>query len=246
MIQLIEAGRGNEIVQETRGWDEPGQRTLSQRKKESAQDYRYFPDPDLPKLYLHELFDLEAEKKGLPELPWEKRKRYADDYGIPSEAIEMFVQDKNLAEYFEKIADTLGDKKLITTASNYITSDFVGLQKENPEAKLPESDSFITLVQMIGAGDLNSRGAKDLLAILAISGGDPKQIAEEKGLIQKNDPEALKKIVQQVIDENPDAVKQYKDGNENIIKFLMGNVMKLSKGSANPGVAEQVLIELLK
>jgi aspartyl-tRNA(Asn)/glutamyl-tRNA(Gln) amidotransferase subunit B len=246
MVKLIEEGRGDEIVQETRGWDDPSGSTKSQRAKESAHDYRYFPDPDLPKLYLHELFDLDKEKAGLPELPWQKRERYSSDYGISDEAIEMFVKDKSLAEYFETIADTLGDKKLITSASNYITSDFVGLQKENPEAKLPEADAFITLMQMIGAGDLNSRGAKDLLAILVTDGGNPKQIAEEKGLIQKNDPEALKKMAQEVIDANPDAVQQYKDGNENIIKFLMGNVMKASKGSANPQMAEEALKELMK
>ena len=246
MVKLIEAGKGDEIVQETRGWDDPSGTTKSQRAKESAHDYRYFPDPDLPKLYLHELFDLDEQKAGLPELPWQKRDRYAADYGISGEAIEMFVKDKDLAAYFETIADALGDKKLITSASNYITSDFVGLQKENPEAKLPESDAFITLMQMIAAGDLSSRGAKDLLAILVTDGGDPKQIAEEKGLIQKNDPEALKKMAQEVIDANPDQVQQYKDGNENIVKFLMGQVMKASKGSANPQMAEQALVELLK
>ncbi len=246
MVKLIEAGKGDEIVQETRGWDDPSGTTKSQRAKESAHDYRYFPDPDLPKLYLHELFDLDKEKSELPELPWEKRARYQKDYKLLAESTEMFVQDKALAEYFETIADSLGDKKLITTASNYITSDFVGLQKENPVLQLPETGAFITLMQMIGKGDLNSRGAKDLLAILVTEGGDPQKIAEEKGLIQKNDPEALKKIAQQVIDENPDAVKQYKDGNENIIKFLMGNVMKASKGSANPQMAEQALVDLMK
>ena len=246
MTNLIKEGRGAEIVQETRGWDDPGNRTVSQRAKESAHDYRYFPDPDLPKLYLHELFDLDKEKSGLPELPWEKRGRYGSDYGISDEAIEMFVKDKDLGHYFETIANTLGDKKLITSASNYITSDFVGIQKDNTEAKLPVAESFITLMQMIAAGDLNSRGAKDLLVILATDGGDPKKIAEEKGLIQKNDPEALKKMAQEVIDANPDAVKQYKDGNENIIKFLMGNVMKASKGSANPKMAEEALTALMK
>ncbi len=246
MTNLIKEGRGNEIVQETRGWDDPNNKTVSQRAKESAHDYRYFPDPDLPKLYLHELFDLEKEKAGLPELPWEKRVRYGSDYGISDEAIEMFVKDKDLGHYFETIANTLGDKKLITSASNYITSDFVGIQKDNTEAKLPVAESFITLMQMIAAGDLNSRGAKDLLVILATDGGDPKKIAEEKGLIQKNDPEALKKMAQEVIDANPDAVKQYKDGNENIIKFLMGNVMKASKGSANPKMAEEALTALMK
>jgi len=246
MTALHEAGRADEIIQETRGWNDIKGETFSQRIKESAHDYRYFPDPDLPKLHLHTLFSLDEIRNTLSELPWEKRTRYANNYGISSEAIEMFVQDKTLAEYFESIANVLGDKKLIATASNYITSDFVGLKKENPEAKLPEIDAFITLVQMIGTSDLNSRGAKDLLAILVTDGGDPKKLAEEKGLIQKNDPEALKKIAQQVIDENPDAVQQYKNGNENIIKFLMGDVMKASKGSANPKMAEEALVELMK
>jgi len=246
MIGLLEDGRGNEIVQETRGWDDHIGRTVPQRKKESASDYRYFPDPDLPKLYLHELFDLEKEKTGLPELPWEKRARYQTSYGLTDEAIEMFTQDINIATYFEKMAESISDKNLVKTASNYITSDFLGIQKDNPEAKLPELDSFIKLVNMIGEGKLSSRGAKDILAILATTGGDPEKIADEKGLIQKNDPEALKKIAEQVIAENPTVVADYKNGNEKVIKFLMGQVMRLSGGSANPQVAEHILIKLLQ
>lgn len=245
MANLIRAGRGDEIVQETRGWDENKQITVSQRKKESAHDYRYFPDPDLPKLYLHELFDLEKEKAELPELPWEKRLRYAQEYGISTEATEMFLQDKVFGEYFEQVARALDDKKLIMTASNYITSDFMGLQKENPEASLPRVESFITLMRMIGAGDVNSRGAKDLLAVLVVSDGDPQQIAEERGLIQKDDPELLRTLAQQIIDENPEQVAQYKQGNEKVIKYLMGQVMKLSGGSAHPQKTESVLQELL-
>lgn len=246
MIDLIESGRGEEIVQETRGWDENKLVSSSQRKKESAQDYRYFPDPDLPKLYLHELFDLDQMKSELPELPWQKRERYKTTYGLHDDAIEIYVADSLFANYFETVAAELGDASFAKTASNYMTSDFAGIAKENPEAKLPPVADFVKLMKMVHDGTINSRGAKDILLALATVGGDPEKIADEKGLVQKSDPEAIKKIAQQVIDENQEQVEQYKAGNEKTIKFLMGQGMKLSQGSANPAVLEQTLAELMK
>lgn len=246
MIDLIESGRGNEIIQETRGWDENKLVSSSQRKKESAQDYRYFPDPDLPKLYLHELFDLQQMKSELPELPWQKRERYKTTYGLNDDAIEIYVADTEFANYFETVAAELGDASFAKTASNYMTSDFAGIAKENPEAKLPPVTDFVKLMKMVHDSIINSRGAKDILLVLATVGGDPETIADEKGLVQKSDPEAIKKIAQQVIAENPEQVAQYKAGNEKTIKFLMGQGMKLSQGSANPAVLEQTLAELMK
>lgn len=246
MTALYEAGREDEIVQETRGWNDEKGVTISQRKKESSHDYRYFPDPDLPKLYLHELFDIAKMKSNLPELPQQKRERYQDDYGIADEAIEIFVNDTELSGLFESVAEKFSDKKLLQTAANYITSDLIGLRKENPEALLPETGAFVTLIKMVGENTLNSRGAKDILAILVKEGGDPEKIADEKGLVQKNDPEELKKVAQQIIDENPNVVEQYKNGDEKVIKFLVGQGMKVTKGSANPQMIEELLRELIK
>lgn len=142
MIELIEAGRESEIVKETRGFDEAKQKTISQRKKEGAADYRYFPDPDLPKMYLHEAFDLEKMKSELGELPVAKRARYKNDFGIKEEDTEVYINDPALAEWFEKVAGILNDVEAIKLASNYITSDYMGLKKTNPDVKLtsPEKD----------------------------------------------------------------------------------------------------------
>ena len=142
MGDLLEEGKEKEIVQETRGWDEGKRVTFSQRRKESSEDYRYFPDPDLPKMKLHEAFDLKKMKKELPEFPDAMRARYKKDFGIKKEDIEIYVNDPVLAAWFEEVARILGDADKIKTASNYITSDLLGLQKSNLEASLPSAQSF--------------------------------------------------------------------------------------------------------
>lgn len=252
MTQLHEAGKADEIVQETRGWDDAKGRTFSQRKKESAHDYRYFPDPDLPKLYLHDMFNLEDMKSSLPELPWEKRNRYRESYGIKDEDIESFVTDHSLGVFFENVVILLEqDKDKIKLASNYITSDLIGLLKQADDADaalqaLPYAD-FAALIVMAHAGELNSRGAKDILAMMMLGeeGTNPKTLADEHGLLQENDEEAIKAFAREAIDENEKAVADYKAGNENSLKFLVGQVMKKSKGAANPTSASQILSDLL-
>lgn len=243
-IKLIEEGRANEIVQETRGWDENKEVTFSQRTKENSEDYRYFPEPDLPKMYLHEVFDLEKMKSELPELPEEKRDRFKA-LGLKDEDVEMFVSDFKIGRFFEEVVESLSDQDLIKKAVNYITTDMVGLQATVDGFKLPQVSSFVSLIEMVGSNKVNSRGAKDILAVLVTEGGDPEKIAEEKGLIQQSDEGAIKEIVQNVINANEKVVTDYKSGNENSLKFLMGQVMKESKGSANPQVATKILKELL-
>lgn len=250
MIALHEAGRGDEIVQETRGWDENKSRTFSQRSKEDAHDYRYFPDPDLPKMKLHEIFDLEELKAELPELPAEKRDRYRDRYGIKDEDIESYITDGELAAFFENTIILFDDNKdLIKLASNYITSDLIGMRKnsENPEIIFEHLDyqNFAKLIQMNSDGALNSRATKDILAMMVKGEGtDPEKLAEEHGLLQENDEGALEEIVKAVIAENTKAVEDLKGGNENSLKFLMGQVMKATKGSANPKLATDLIKKL--
>ncbi|MCD8528288.1 MAG: Asp-tRNA(Asn)/Glu-tRNA(Gln) amidotransferase subunit GatB [Candidatus Pacebacteria bacterium] len=245
MSALIRAGRGDEIVQETRGWDDARGITISQRSKENAADYRYFPDPDLPKLYLHELFDLESMKQALPELPASKRDRYRAAYGISEEAIEIFVNHHELAHVFEQVAEALSSADMYHTASNYVTSDLMGILKEDKGARIPDIASFVELMKMIEAKELNSRGAKDILRILAIQGGSPQDLAQSLGLIQNNDPEALRGLVTQIITDNPSVVQKFKDGDHNVLKFFVGQVMKETKGSANPELTESLFKELL-
>lgn len=247
MSTLIDQGKGNEIVQETRGWDEKKQITFSQRSKEDALDYRYFPEPDLPKLYLHEIFDLEKLKNELPELPEAKRLRYIKDYNLKSEDIESYIVDKELGDWFEDVILKLnGDKDKIKTASNYITSDYLGIKNTNIDVKPPKTEHFAELIEMVSSNTISSRGAKDILAMIVENDASPMKIAEERNLIQKNDESEIKNIVEKIINENPDVVEIYKSGKENAIMSLVGKIIKESNGSANPQIVIKLLKELLK
>lgn len=245
MIKLWEEGKQDEIVKETRGWDEAKQKTFSQRKKESSEDYRYFPDPDLPKMKLHEAFDLEKMRGELPELPTQKRTRYKNDFGIKDEDIEVYINDTDLALWFESVAKILENKDKIKTASNYITSDFIGLKKANSEIELPSAENFAELMNMVTENEISSRATKDILAMIVVKDESPMKIATEKNLLQKNDEGELKVIVQKIIDENSEVVATYKGGKENAIMSLVGKIIKETNGSANPQVVIKLLKELL-
>jgi aspartyl-tRNA(Asn)/glutamyl-tRNA(Gln) amidotransferase subunit B len=246
-IDLIEAGES--VVQETRGWDEVKQETFSQRKKENAHDYRYFPDPDLPKLYLSKLFDLEAMKKDIPEMPHARKERLLTQ-GIKEDMVDIIVADPVVAFYFDE-ATKGKDATFSTLTANYLIADVFGiLKKEGKEISrehLPSVASFTTLLEMIIKGDLSSRGAKDLLPLMITDQNlDVQKTAEEKGMIQKNDPELLKSIVAEVVAENPTQVADYKSGKESMFMFFVGQCMKKSKGAGNPGLFQELLKEALK
>ena len=233
---------GGTIVQETRGWDETKQVTFSQRKKEGSADYRYFPDPDLPKLLLSEIpeFSLETLKSEMPELPWQKRKRYID-LGLKSEDAEMFVRDRLIGDFFDAAAKSLKEQKLVLLAANYIANDMAGEKLDNKDNAVA---LFATLVRMNGEGKLSSRATKDILPYV-LRGEDPEQVAKEKGLIQQHDESALAVIAQKVIDANPAVVADYKAGKEAAMQFLVGQGMKESKGSANPGALRSAIQKIL-
>lgn len=246
MIKLSEDGKSAEIIQETRGWDENKQATFSQRKKESSEDYRYFPDPDLPKLKLHEGFDLEKMKNELPELPEAKRARYKNDFGIKYEDIEVYVNDLELGKWFEEIAKVLTNKEKIKIASNYVTTDFIGLKKTNLDIRCPSVKNFSELINLVSENKISSRAAKDILAIIVIKDDSPLKIATEKNLLQSSDEDELKKIVEKIINENSEVVASYKGGKENAIMSLVGKAIKESNGSANPQIVIKLLKEMLK
>lgn len=253
MIELIEKGEDSKITQETRGWDEAKQSTFSQRSKEEAQDYRYFPDPDLPKMKLHEIFNLVTMEEELPELPGAKRLRYKTGFSIKDEDIESYINDYDLGIWFEAISAILKTPEKIQIASNYITSDLLGLRKNKPETKIPSAAHFAELIEMVAEGKISSRAAKDILAMISaptqedevVHPRSPMEIAEAEGLLQKNDEGALKAIAEKVIAENPKIVETYKAGKENALMSLVGIIMKETKGSANPQLAQKVLKELL-
>ncbi len=250
MIDLIEKGRASDIVQETRGWDEVKQATFSQRSKEEAQDYRYFPDPDLPKMKLHELFDLNALRAELPELPEAKRARYRADFGIKDEDIESYIADIGLGRLFEDgvraIDDEANKKALITLYSNYLTNDYVKFKSDNPDAKIPNHIMFAKLIKMLHEGKLSSRAAKDILPVMINEEKDPEIIASEQGLMQQSDEGALKSIAEKVIADNPAVVETYKGGKENALMSLVGIIMRETKGSANPQLVQKILKDLLQ
>ncbi len=245
MIALHEAGREGEIVQETRGWDEAKQSTFSQRSKENAHDYRYFPDPDLPKMKLHSAFDIDAMKAALPESPWNKRARYAKDFGIKENDTELYVSDPTLSAYFESIVEGK-DAAFAQLASNYLSSDVIGMMKKDAEAKLPARDHFVELIGMAANGEITSRGAKDILAVIVKEDKSPKSIAEAEGLLQQNNEDDLKPIIAQVIADNAGMVAQFKEGKEAVLQALVGMVMKATKGSANPAVSAKLLKEMMQ
>ncbi len=245
-IDLIE--RGEKVIQETRGWDENKMETFSQRKKENAHDYRYFPDPDLPKLYLSELFDNEELKKEIPEMPASRRARLIAA-GLKDDTTEIIINDPDVAIYFDEITKGT-DISYTNLAANYLVADVFGLLKKDTKeitrANFPAVPSFKTLLDMIQTNELSSRGAKDLLPLmLADANLDVKKTAEEKGMIQKNDPEALKAIVMEVIAENPVQVADYKSGKESMFMYFVGQAMKKSRGAGNPGLFQQLLKEQL-
>lgn len=274
-IDLIE--RGEKIVQETRGFDETTNKTFSQRAKEDSHDYRYFPDPDLPKLFVSEVpeFDLKKIAESLPVLPWILREKYKKDYEMKDEDVEMFLQNVEFKNFFEATVNDLEklgilQKENIKLAINYITSDIAGLVKkvgEKNTAKNEEDDKvgedsvikispehFAEIILMIGAGELSSRGAKDLIALYwsddsatleQIAKNNPKKVAEERGMIQKNDPEALKTMIKELLDANPTVLADYKAGKEASLQFFIGQIMKNTKGSVNPQLAKTILLEII-
>lgn len=244
-IELLE--KGEKVVQETRGWDQDKEVTFSQRQKESSHDYRYFPDPDIPKMWLSKIGEFANLHETLPELPRAKRERYAREFGIKAEDIETFVTDPKMSELFEGAVELLGgEKEAVKILSNYLTSDLMGLVKNDQVKIWPTAEQLMELVKMIKANEVSSRGAKDILAVLVTEAKSPRAIAEEKGLFQKSDEGELLKIIEQVIVENPKQVADFKAGNEKVLQFLVGQGMKLSKGSANPGVLADLLTKSIK
>lgn len=239
-IETIE--NGGEIKQETRGWDEAKQETFSQRSKEDSHDYRYFPDPDLPKLALGDIgeFSYESLTKDLKETPENRRKRILGEYAVKKEDIEFYIKNTDYFDLFEKVSEKI-NKKSYQLLSNYIISDIAGKDfcHINPV-------NFAELILMIEKGEISSRGAKDIIGIMYTKDESPKDIALREGLIQKNDEESLKTIVNKVISLNPEVIKEYKAGKLSALQFLVGQGMKESKGSANPQILKDLFEQILK
>jgi aspartyl-tRNA(Asn)/glutamyl-tRNA(Gln) amidotransferase subunit B len=247
--------QGKKVIQETRGWDPVAEITLVQREKEEAHDYRYFPEPDLPILHFDESF-IEKIRAEIPELPQQKRERFKREYGINEKAIEVFVKDKDFGEYFEKVISEFEPNlpkeklsRLIKLATNYLTTDLLGLLKGasvSGEDFLITPENFAEFIELIDEGKISSKIAKIVLEEMFKTGADPSHIIEEKGLILITDEAEIEKIVRQVISENQKAVSDFKKGKENALQFLIGQVMRKTKGKANPKIAKEILTRILK
>ncbi|MFA5935081.1 MAG: Asp-tRNA(Asn)/Glu-tRNA(Gln) amidotransferase subunit GatB [Candidatus Paceibacterota bacterium] len=252
-IEVLEGG--GKIIQETRGWDESKQKTFSQRIKEDSHDYRYFPDPDLPKMNISEVFDLKEIENGLPELPWQRRDRYIKTLGIKEQDAESFVGNIELGNFFERVISNFFNdicstgsseqKELIKTSSNYISSDLVGIMSKDSIVEFPDSNKFAKIILMVSEGKLSSRAAKDLLVRVVKENIDPEEIAQKEGLIQQNDEESLKVIIKKLVLENPKVVADYRSGKEASLQFFIGQTIKATKGSANPQIIKKVLLSVL-
>jgi aspartyl-tRNA(Asn)/glutamyl-tRNA(Gln) amidotransferase subunit B len=241
---------GKEVVQETRGWHEAKGKTVSQRKKEEAHDYRYFPEPDLPPLIFskEEINEIKLE---IPELPQDKRKRLLSEYKLNERSVEFFVQKRELGDYFEKVVSELGSRlpkdklnTLIKLAVNYLITDLQGLLKGGKvsnEGFLITPENFAEFIILIDKGEISSKIAKIVLNLMFEKGSDPSQIIEEKGLSQITDNEEVLIVVRKVISNNQKAVSDFKKGKKNAFQFLVGQIMAQAKGRVKPEVAHKML-----
>ncbi|MBQ9789594.1 MAG: Asp-tRNA(Asn)/Glu-tRNA(Gln) amidotransferase subunit GatB [Lentisphaeria bacterium] len=232
---------GGKIRQETLGWNDEAGETYLMRSKEQAHDYRYFPDPDLmPVTFTDE--EIEAIRANLPELPAAMRARLVADYGLTEYDSQVLTSEKAIAEYFEKAAATAINKKIL---ANWIISE---LLRELGNAKVDITESKVSpenlaeLVNLIEKKVINGKIAKDVFVEMFATCAKAEDIVKEKGLVQVADSGAIREFVIEAIKANPKQLEQYKGGNEKLIQFFVGQVMKLSKGKANP----QMAIELLK
>ena len=233
-IELLE--KGGAVTQETRGWDEVKLSTFTQRAKETAKDYRYFPDPDLPKIKTTEYAPFKASLLAeiMPKLPNEKRVEYKN-LGLSEEAVEQIISDVRLDEYFASLvlSSAFVDASAARLAANYLVSDIVPMLETKSLANL-RTDHFAELMSMLVLNEINSRVAKDILQDLFGAQESPRSIATTRNLLQISDATRLVSIVDEIIKANPSVVTEYRGGKESSLQFLVGQGMKATRGSANP------------
>lgn len=235
---------GGVVEQETRRWDDGQGKTLSMRGKEDAHDYRYFPDPDLVSLYIDDAWQ-DAVKATIPELPDARKARYSSQFGLPNYDAEVITSSMKMANFFEESLNYTQDAKAV---SNWIMGDLLGYLNAN---NLELADVKVTgkgLGEMIGLiekGTISNKIAKTVFKEMIESGKEPQKIVEEQGLVQISDEGAIKAVVEQVVDNSPQSVADFKAGKEKAVGFLVGQVMKETKGKANPGLVNKLILECL-
>ena len=241
-IELLEAGK--EVVQETRRWDDNKEMSYAMRSKEDAQDYRYFPDPDLVPVYISDEW-MEQIRSRQPEFRTEKRKRYKEEYDIPDYDIEIITDSKHMADIFEATVAICGQPKKVSNWLMVETLRLLKERKEEPEDIRFSPEHLAKLIDLVDKKVINSSVAKEVFEVMFDSDVDPESYVEEKGLKTVNDEGALRKVVEEVIAANPQSMEDYHNGKEKAIGFLVGQTMKAMKGKADPASVNAMLKELL-
>lgn len=240
--ELYRFGEENKIIQETRKWDSSKGKTITMRSKEDAHDYRYFPEPDLTPVILDNAMVQKIEEE-LPELPEQKKDRFLSQYGLSKYETDILVGDKTLAGYFEEVAGFDIDPK---EAANWILVELLRVLKDTEGYEIPvKSEYLASLIKMVEVGRISRNAAKEVFNEMAVSEKTPEAIISEKGLIQISGLDEIEKIIRTVLSENADAVQDYKMGNTKVVGFLMGQIMKASRGKANPNTARDLLENIL-
>ena len=242
-IEVLESG--GRVVQETRLWDEENAVTKPMRSKEEAMDYRYFPEPDLPAIIITES-RLSNVKDEMPEFADEKAKRFINEYKLNEMEAATLSSEQELAEYYEEVVKVSDDARL---AANWVLTEILRVLKEKNisiEEFSVEPENIGKLIKLIKANTISSKIAKDVFEILLSENKDPEIIVKEKGLVQITDNSEIEKIVEQVLNENPQSVEDYKAGKSNALKYLVGQSMRLSKGKANPQMINEMILARLE
>lgn len=231
---------GGEIQQETRRFDETTNKTLLMRVKEGSSDYRYFPEPDLPRFVIDDEW-IEHVRQSLPELPQSRRARYLSELDLPEYDAMVLTQTKEMSDFFEETLAHDADAKQVSNwlmgeVSAYLNSEKLALA----ETKLTPSN-LAGMINLIADGTISSKIAKKVFRELITNGGDAKEVVEAKGLVQLSDPAQLLPMINEVLDQNAQSIEDFKNGKDRAVGFLVGQIMKASRGKANPGVVNQLL-----
>ena len=243
--QISDIENGKIVEQETMRWDDVAGQTFSMRNKEDAQDYRYFPEPDLVAIKLSDEY-INKVKEELPELPESRKKRYIDEIGLSEKDANALVSSKAASDMFEKAGKLCNNYKAVC---NWITSDISRILNENEEEmdNIPfTAEELAELVELIDNGTISSKIGKKVLEELFENPKSPKKIIEEKGWIQISDENTIKKVVKDVLDNNPQSIADFKAGKDKALGFLVGQAMKETKGKANPKMLNEMFLEELK
>lgn len=242
--ELYSFGEGHKVVQETRRWDSGKGRTIPMRSKEDAHDYRYFPEPDLTPILLQQA-QVDAIKADLPELPAAKEVRFVKQYQLTEKEVAILVGNKALSQFYEGVVKGGANPKI---AANWVLGDLLRLLKEQEQEDvipLKEAD-LVALLKLIDEGKISGKIGKEVFEEMFMTGKDPMSIVEEKGLSQISGTDVLEKIIDEVMEANPQSLEDYFSGKTQALGYLMGQVMKATKGQANPQMAKELLQEKLE